>query len=144
MSSGRFYALRNARYARLLMRTPLGFVIVFGGVVVGTWLIATRVELAVYESFPAESRGDEIAGTAPAPLLERVGVGGPVNRRPDEESAAQPATPRSWEPLGDGTGRFVLRRTTTGLRDATVVVELPVGRELLLSRLQRRALGPSQ
>ncbi|MDD9985621.1 MAG: hypothetical protein OXQ31_05080 [Spirochaetaceae bacterium] len=148
-SAGRFYARRNSWYARLLVRTPAGFLLVFGGIVVCAWLVATRVELTRYVTVPVERHGSMLVGTAQPSMLRAIGIGGEIPWRAGQ-SVASPGTLVSWEESGgDDTARFVVRVEGTDDADATrspregdaITVDLAAGTETLLDRVRSRALG---
>ena len=88
-SPGRFYTRRNSWYARLLVRTPAGFLLVFGGIALCGWLIATRVELTQYETFPVERSDSMLVGSARRSLLQAIGVGGEVGWRVGQSVASR-------------------------------------------------------
>ena len=148
-SPGRFYTRRNSWYARLLVRTPAGFLLVFGGIVVCAWLVATRVELTQYITVPVERRGSMLVGTARTSMLQAIGVGGEVPWRVGQ-SVASPGTLVSWEEsAGDETVRFLVSvedsdgadGTPSSSKDDPITVDLVEGTETLLDRLRSRALG---
>lgn len=148
-SAGRFYARRNSWYARLIVRTPAGFVLVFGGIVVCAWLVAARVELTRYVTVPVERHGSMLVGTAEPSMLQAIGVGGEIPWRAGQSVASQ-GTLVSWEESAtDDTVRFLVSMEGAGDAEATrspredtaITVYLTAGTETLLDRVRSRALG---
>ena len=150
-SPGRFYARRNSWYARLLVRTPAGFLLVAGGVAVGAWLVATRVELTRYVAVPVERRDSVLVGYARPSLLRAAGAGREVVWRAGAGAVAR-GTLVSWEESGDGDRvRFLVSTEVEGgeaagaaprsSADDRVTVDLPAGTETLFDRMKGRALG---
>ena len=149
---GRFYARRNSWYARLLVRTPAGFLLVAVGVAVGAWLVATRVELTRYVTVPVERRDSVLVGYAQPSLLRAAGAGREVVWRAGAGAVAR-GTLVSWEESGDGDRvRFLVSveaedgeaadaAAPRSSADDRVTVDLPVGTETLFDRMKGRALG---
>ncbi len=148
-SPGRLYARRNSWYARLLVRTPAGFLLVFGGVAAGAWLVAAQVELTRYVTVPVERHGSVLVGYARTPLLRAAGAGGEVGWRAGAGAVAR-GTLVSYEESGDDDRvRFMVSvegGAATGTappasEDERITVDLPAGTETLFDRMKGRALG---